>query len=222
MEDLIEYGRVRRAWLGVSIEEVDQDHQDYYKLPRVAGVIVQEITGNSPAEDANLQEEDIIFSVDGTVVHTPSGLQNVIAQRRPGETVTVRVYRGRDGTPRDVGVLLGEAPLRVQEEAPPETAAAEEEEMLGIEVTELSPDLARGLGYSEPGGVVITQVARFGPAGRKRVQPGEKLLAINEQPVEATGDVKRILSNVGPGDVVSLRLGYIDGTDRVVLVRARE
>jgi serine protease Do len=65
MEDLIEFGRVRRAYLGVRISEVSQEDQEYYGLPEVAGVIVGEITEGGPAEDVGLRPQDIIFSVDG-------------------------------------------------------------------------------------------------------------------------------------------------------------
>jgi hypothetical protein len=54
------------------------------------------------------------------------------------------------------------------------------------------------------------------------VLQGQKLLAINDEPVEVPSDVKRILSTVNPGDVVSLRLGLPDGSDNLVLIRARE
>jgi serine protease Do len=219
MEDLIEYGRVRRAWLGVRIREVAQEDQEYYNLPEVAGVLVSEATEGGPAEAARLQPEDIIYSVDGTVVYTPSGLQNLIAQRRPGETVMLRVYRER--SPLDVRVRLGEAPLTTQEEPEAEGPAPAEEEALGIGVSELTPDLAGRWGYDSPGGVIITQVTPRGPADRRQVFRGEKLLAINDQPVESVEDVEAILRRVEPGQVVGLRLAVPDGTERTVTVRTR-
>jgi len=218
MEDLIEFGRVRRAWLGVSITQIAPEDQEYYKLPAVAGVLVQSVTEAGPAERAGLQQGDVLYSVDGTVVYRPNGLQNLIAQKKPREDVTIRIYRS--GSPRDLTVRLGEAPLNnvEQPEARPETPTAEEK--LGIGVRELTPELAEQLGYAEGGGVVITEVSPLGPAGRRNVQQGEKILEINEQPVSTPDDVKRILRGVQEGAVVSLRLGFRDGTTRVVNVRA--
>ena len=218
MEDLIEYGRVRRAWLGVQINPISLEDQEYYNLPEVAGVHVQVATEGGPAEDAGIQQGDVIYSVDGTVVYSSNGLQNLIAQRRPREEVTVRIYRDRE--PRNLRIRLGEAPLNAVQQPEPTPEAPDEEEKLGIGVQELTPELAQRMGYEESGGVVITQVARLGPAGRRGVLVGEKILQVNGQAVESTGDLNRILEGIRGGEVVSLLLGFLDGTTRIINVRA--
>lgn len=219
MEDLIEYGRVRRAWLGVSIVGVAPEDQEYYNLPEVAGVLVQETTDGSPAEDAGIQQGDIIYSVEGTTVYSPNGLQNRVAQQRPGERVQIRIYR--DGSPRDITIRLGEAPLAATPDASePEPEAPAAAEKLGIGFEPLTDQLAEAMGYPQAGGVVITQITPLGPAARRGIGRGEKILEINDQTVETVSDVERILSNVQEGEVVSLRLGFIDGSSRIVNVRA--
>jgi serine protease Do len=218
MEDLIEFGRVRRAWLGVEIVPVAPEDQEYYNLPQVAGVLVQRVTEGGPAARAGLQQGDVLYSVDGTVVYQPNGLQNLIAQKRPREDVTVRIYR--EGSPRDLTVRLGEAPLTSveQPEARPEAPAAEAK--LGISVEELTPGLAQQLGYSEAGGVIVTEVSPLGPAGRRGIRRGEKILEINGEPVSSPDDVRRILRGVQEGAIVSLLLGWRDETTRILNVRA--
>ena len=218
MEDLIEFGRVRRAWLGVEIVPVAPEDQEYYNLPQVAGVLVQRVTEGGPAARAGLQQGDVLYSVDGTVVYQPNGLQNLIAQKRPREDVTVRIYR--EGSPRDLTVRLGEAPLTSveQPEARPEAPAAEAK--LGISVEELTPGLAQQLGYSEAGGVIVTEVSPLGPAGRRGIRRGEKILEINGEPVSSPDDVRSILRGVQEGAIVSLLLGWRDETTRILNVRA--
>ncbi|MFH1764398.1 MAG: trypsin-like peptidase domain-containing protein [Gemmatimonadota bacterium] len=218
MEDLIEYGSVRRAWLGVEMVEIAPEDQEYYNLPEVAGVLVQRATEGGPAERAGLRQGDVLYSVDGKVVRSPNGLQNFIAQMRPGAEVTLRIYRERSA--RDYQVRLGEAPFNNTERPAPEAQAPAAEEKLGIGVQELTPELAERLGYEESGGVVITQVTPLGPASRRGVGFGEKILQINGEPVAAPDDVGRILRGIGAGEVVSLRLGSPDGTSRIVNVRA--
>lgn len=218
MEDLIEHGRVRRAWLGVSINQIYPEDQEYYNLPQVAGVLVQDVTDGGPAARAGLRQGDVIYSVDGTVVYRPNGLQNLIAQRRPREEVTVRIYR--DGSPRDMTIRLGEAPLTGPEQPVARPEAPATEEKLGITVRELTPDVAQRWGYPEAGGVVISQVSPLGPAGRRGVQQWEKILEIDRQPVSTPDDVRRILRDVREGTVVSLLLGQPDGSTRIVNLRA--
>ena len=218
MEDLVEYGRVRRAWLGVEVNEIAPEDQEYYNLPQVTGVLIQRVSDGGPAARAGLRQGDVLYSVDGTVVYRPNGLQNLIAQKRPRDEVTVRIYRDR--SPMDITIRLGEAPLSTVEQPPtrPETPLAEAR--LGISVGELSPGLAQQFGYTEAGGVVITEVSRLGPAGRRNVLPGDKILEIDHQSVATPDDVRRILRGVQEGSVVSLRLGRPDGSSRIVNVRA--
>jgi len=218
MEDLIEFGRVRRAWLGVSIVAVAPEDQEYFHLPQVAGVLVQSVTDGSPAEDAGIRAEDIIYSINGTVVTSPNGLQNLVAQQRPRDEVSVQIYR--DGSPRSITVRLGEAPLTATPEPEPQPAAPAAAEKLGISFEPLTEALADRIGYDEAGGVVITDTQPLGPASRRGIITGEKILAINEQSVESPDDVNRILRNVESGEVVALRLGRPDGTVRTVTVRA--
>ncbi len=169
----------------------------YYNLPEVSGVLVQEATAGGPAARAGLRQGDVLYSVDGKVVQSPNGLQNLIAQMRPGTEVTLRIYR--EGSPRDFRVRLDEAPLNATERPAPEPQAPAAEEKLGIGVQELTPELADRLGYAESGGVVITQVTPLGPASRRGVAIGEKILQINGEPVAAPDDVRRILGGSSRG-----------------------
>ncbi len=218
MEDLIDYGRVRRAWLGVSMDAITPEDTEVYALPQVAGVLIQRITENGPAEEVGLRQSDVLYSVDGQVVYSPNGLQNLIAQKRPGDEVTLRIYR--DGSPREIRVRLGEAPLNAPAQAMPEPEEPAAEERLGITVAPLTEEFLPLTGYEEAGGVIITGVTRLGPADRRGVGRGEKLLSINDEPIETPDDVRRVLRGVEPGQVVSLVLGGPQGTTRVVNVRA--
>ena len=217
MEDLIQFGEVRRAWLGVSINDVAPEDAELYGLPSVTGVLVQEVTEGGPAEGAGLQMGDVIVSVDGMSVRTGNQLQYRVAQKRPGERATVRIYR--DGEARDVRVRLGQAPImeRAEPEPEPESRA---EQKLGIQFDELTPELANQIGYDEPGGVVITGIQPGGPASRRDVRAGWKILSINDEPVVETDDVNEILSDVSPGDIVSLLLGHPSGATQIRNVRA--
>jgi len=218
MEDLIEFGRVRRAWLGVEITEVAPEDQEAYNLPQVAGVLIQNVTEDGPAEAAGLRRGDVIYTVNGTVVRSPNGLQNLIAQQKPREDVTVRIYRDR--SPRDMTIRLGEAPLDVAAAPVAEAETPAAEEKLGIGVAEMTPEMAAELGYENADGVIIMQVSPTGPAARRNILAGSKLREIDGQAVNDPDDVRRILEGVEPGQIVTLDLGLPNGTTRLVNVRA--
>ncbi|MFW5905076.1 MAG: Do family serine endopeptidase [bacterium] len=216
MEDLVEHGQVRRPLLGIEMQPVSSVDAEYYGLPRPHGVLVQNVPEDGPAYEAGIRQEDVIVAIDGEEIERPGQLQLVIAQRRPGDEVTVRFYR--EGEPQEVEVRLGEAELGPRATAT-ETQESSTEEKLGIEVTRLDEATAQELGYDQPGGVVIRNVSPAGPAAAAGVAPGQLLVDINRESVETLGDVERLLQDAEPGDVVSLRLGFPDGSTRIVNLR---
>ena len=92
-QDLIEYGEVMRGFLGVNIVSVGQDRANQLGLPRIEGVEIVNILRNSTAEAGGLRNNDIIMSVDGFRVNEANQLQERVALRRPGEEVSLEVWR---------------------------------------------------------------------------------------------------------------------------------
>lgn len=226
MADLIAYGRVRRAWLGVAIRTVTTEDAEYYKLPRVAGVLVNDYGAeDSPAKKAGIEPGDVIVAVNGEPVDRSGELQQRIASHKPGETVTLRVYR--NGQPRDVQVRLGEAPFTT--EAPRTVAkSARPEEKLGISVRDLTPELARRLGYERGGGAVIVGVDPYSPAARYglyqlvRGEGSLRIVSINGQRIESAEEAKKALQGLKSGDLVSLVLESPAGRRQIVNMRIPE
>ncbi len=215
MTDLLEYGTVRRPLIGVSIGDVAAEDAEVYGLPKVSGVLVQEIREGGPAV-GRLREEDVIVALDGEPVGYVAELQAKIAEHRPGDRVTVTVYRNKK--PMDVTVRLDEAPIN---DRPTLTAArtAHSEERLGINVEVLDAQLADQMGFATAGGVVISQVAGASPAFRRGLVPGLKLVQVNDTRIEAPDDVRRALDSVQGGQIVSLHVEDATGQGRVVNIR---
>jgi len=105
--DLIAYGEVRRGYLGVRIGPVDAERADDLGLDDIRGVYIAEVQSGSAAGRAGLRDGDVVVSVMDEPVNAPNDLQSLIARRRPGDTVSVGVWR--DGTERTLEVtLMGE------------------------------------------------------------------------------------------------------------------
>jgi serine protease Do len=216
MEDLIEYGQVRRPQIGVNIRRVEPEDAEYYGLPSVEGAFVVDVTEGGPAASAGIRSEDVIVAIDGEPVGYVSQLQGKVAMYRPGDRVEVTVYR--DGAPREITVRLGEAPLNTQiAEAP--TPEANVVERIGIGVQEMSSEFARNYGYDEVGGVVISEVQQGSPAFRRGLRPGWIVREIDDTFIEAVEDVGRALDAVEPGSVVRFLLADSEGGSQVLTVR---
>ena len=202
MEDLVAHGRVRRAYLGISIEPVREADAEYLGLPEVAGAFVQNVTPGAPAARAGLQHYDVITALDGEKVLTGNDLQHKIALKAPGDPVRITVYR--DGHPREITANLAEAPFT--EDAPP-TAPRERRVVnrIGIaEVRDIDAGLARELGLESTSGVVLWDVQQGGPAARRGLQGGCVVTDVDRRPIEDRGDWQDALDDVEAGEVVSV------------------
>ena len=224
MEDLVEYGSVRRAWLGIAMTGVDAISAESYGLPTVSGVEVTQITPDGPAQEYGLMAYDVIVAIDDQPVGRTGQLQQSIARKRPGDRIDVTVYR--DGRPRTINVRLGEAELSPE----PVTAVAsapvrEEERMddkLGLRIENMTRDFAANYGFRDVSGAAITDVQVNGPAARRGLVPGYRIIEINREPVDNASDVRRIMSDVGRGDIVTLRVQASTGQPQVFHVRVSQ
>ena len=108
-DSLLENGRVERGWIGVYIAKLNPYLAERLQIPAEArGVVVRSLVRGGPADEAEVLPGDLIQSVDGREVNSPSELRNAIAHRRAGDTVQLRFLRG--GEARSIGVVLAPLP----------------------------------------------------------------------------------------------------------------
>ena len=207
-QDLIEYGHVRRAWLGVGMRAIDQIAAESYGLPTVSGVELTLIAEGGPSEAQGLRLYDVIVEIDGQPIERVGQMQQAIAMKRPGDRITVGIYR--DGVPVNVNIQLGEAPLQgqpvIEASAPPAREEERMDDQLGLRIEDMDRESAQEFGYEEIDGVVITDVQVNGPAARRGVFPGFKIIELNREAVEDLSDVRRIMAGVNPGEIVTLHV----------------
>jgi S1-C subfamily serine protease len=217
MEDLIRHGHVRRPLLGISIQDITQEDAEVYGLREISGVLIEHFADDSPAERSGIHRGDVIVAVDGVKVERVGQLQRMIAQHEPGEDVELNVIRY--GRPQKFRVRLVEAEIpevRVAERNPARTNGAGR---LGIQVGELTAEIARELGYEHAGGAVITAVAEYGAAQRKSVRAGSKILEINRESIETAREAQAQLRGLRSKQIVSLTLQVPDGRVYIANVR---
>ncbi len=191
MGDLIEFGQVRRGWLGVTLQDLSQELRSQFGIPAgVTGVVVSDVLPDTPAQRAGLERGDVITAMDGEAVVSVVSFRNRIAAADPETRVTLQLVRG--GRERRVQVVLG-----AQETAPGEDTAAPEtlDDTRGWRLEELDWNRAEQLGVPEARGVLIVDVTQAGSAGRAGLIPGDVILEVDRVRVSAVEEVERLMND---------------------------
>ena len=216
--DLMERGTFRRGWLGISVTGISAEDAEVYKLPRVGGILVQDVVKDGPADQAGLKAEDVLLAVNDLPVQDSGDLQELVAELGPGVRAELELYR--EGRRQLVSVHLGEAPFSSQSRSPSAQTANDSETLLGMTVADLTPELASDLGFQPSEGVVVTQVTPWSSAMRKGISPGMKIREVDHKPIRNATGLRRALSGLEEGQVVTMELETPDGTTRIVNLRA--
>ncbi len=171
-EALIKDGKVTRGYLGVQITKAPPS---LAKELGSAGVLVSSVEANSPAEKAGLVPGDLIVAVDGTSVKEVAQVQNLVARHKPGEKVALKLTSYQSKKTRDATLAVGhrpEEPLVAENKSDDNASDAK----LGFQV---APDLR------------VTQVAPGSPAAEAGVQPGDRVVSVNREPVKSPEELRR-------------------------------
>ncbi len=182
-------GKVVRGWLGVVIQNVTQPLADAFNLKNTEGILVSDVTKDSPAASAGIERGDVITGFNGQDVKDAHELSRMVASTKPGTVITLMVTR--EGKTRKIPVTLGtleESPAEVKQPA----QETQPEATWGMAVQTLTPELARRLGLNpDEKGVLVVQVEPDSPASKAGVKEGDVIKEVNRQAVENSGDFKQ-------------------------------
>jgi serine protease Do len=182
MEQLKAHGRVVRGWLGVEIQEVTADLAQSFGLEKPEGALVASVDRDSPAAKAGLERGDVVLKFNGQDIHDEHELPALVAQTEINRKVPIEVLR--NGKHLTLQVTVGEL-----KEAKVETAKAEEQTgNWGMQVGDITPDIAQQFHLSTNKGVVIRRVAPDSPAADAGLQPGDVVLEVNHDKVGSVND----------------------------------
>jgi serine protease Do len=195
VDSLITSGKVVRGFLGVAIQDVDQDLAAAMKLPAVAGVLVSNVNHGTPAERAGLRRGDVIVQLDGKKVESAAQFRNAVAADGTGSTVALGVVR--NGKDLDVKAVLAEMP---SDDGPSSAHGAPHGEALdGLSLGDLTPELRHR--YHLPGsvadGAVVTDVQRGSPAAFVGLHPGDVVLEVDRHKVKNAASFKELYQKSG-------------------------
>ena len=210
VDDLIEDGKVTRAYLGVLIQDVDASLAKALGMKSPEGAIVNEVHSGTPAEKAGIKEGDVIIRVDDIAIRDNSHLRNVISSSRPGDRR--RITAIRNGKEKTITVKLGELPaeqtLASRDSDPDEEATVSSR--TGFLVANLDSREAQRFDLRVDDGVLVTRVDPRSKAARGGIRPGDVVVEISDKKIRNLRDYRQALKGYDEGDFIKLRIARGD------------
>jgi len=181
IDDLIKYGEVHIAWLGLFVQDLDPRLARYYKVPGGQGVLISDMTDRSPAQKAGLQRGDVVTAIGGRGVTSKEIYHAIIRDFTAGDVIPLEVWRDRTAHVMQVHSLTF-----------PEALAEEwAYKSLGVRVQELSAVHRLRFRIPAKHGVMVTELRPGSYLDRIGARPGDVIRKINEVVVKTQGDFKK-------------------------------
>jgi serine protease Do len=210
LNDLKEKGTVTRGWLGVMIQKITPDLAESFNLDRTEGALVGDVIPNSPAEKAGIKRGDVIVKFDQDEVKTMESLPKIVGSTTPGKAVKVEVIRDGKKKVLDVTIaILKDEKIKVAALNP-----------IGIQVQDITPDIAQSLKLGNVEGVLVSDVTPGEPGGEAGLKRGDIISEVNRNKVQNTGDYNRVASKLKSGDT-ALMLVKRGGTTIYIAVKLK-
>lgn len=226
IDQLKEFGRARRGWLGVRIQTVTDELADSLGLKKAHGALVANVTDGGPAQKAKVKVGDVILSFDGKPIEEMRNLPRIVAETSVGKAVNVEIWR--KGKKITLSVSLGEFPeddkvASVRSNGSRSDSKAETVKTLGLTMSRITKDLRGRYNLDDNAkGVVVTDVEADSPAAEKGVRPGDVVRKIgpNQEAVSSPSQVESKVANARKSKLKSvLFLFERDGNSRFVALR---
>ncbi|HJP94845.1 MAG TPA: trypsin-like peptidase domain-containing protein [Pyrinomonadaceae bacterium] len=230
-KQLIAQGKVKRGYLGITLDSVHDEFAKVYGLPEAKGAIITQVAPiengqPTPAAKAGLQASDIIVEFEGTPILNAQDLIQRVASTPVGQQVTLVYLRDNNGKMerKTATVALGERPPSTTREweeptkATPKTSDPRGNALhLGVTLAELTPQLRTDRHLTDLQGLYVKDIdpngllaeVRIPPTGTPALNEGDVINRINRTPVTSLADFQRVLSGLKTGDPIVLNITRI-------------
>jgi S1-C subfamily serine protease len=218
-----ENGKSHFAFMGIYMDDLTHRVKSKLKYPHETGVLITKVEEASPADDAGLAENDIVYLFDGDKVENSAQLASLVRAQKPGAKAVLVVYRS--GAEKKVTVTLGarKSPIiitddfgKYSEELSKAMSDANRSAIriyreslmmkgrLGMVLHNLDEELAGYFGVKKDEGVLVLDVEDDSPAAKAGIKSGDVVVGMNGDAVSGAEDFMDALSKAAGGDTVSL------------------
>lgn len=198
IEQLKQFGRTHRGWLGVKIQEVSEDVADSIGLKKAAGALILEVAKDSPADKAGIKPGDVVTSFNGKEVIEMRHLPRMVAEAKIGKSVPATIWRS--GASKNIEIAVGEQDEGDEAQTPKQKADAQKsgkgksDTVLGMELSPITPAIRDNLGVGNyVNGLAVVGVNPDSAAAQRGIQPGDVITEVAGAPVRSADDVRKAL-----------------------------
>lgn len=194
---------VKRGWIGVTIQDIDENTAKALGMENTKGALVTSVLEGQPAAKAGIKTGDVIIAVSGQKIDNTNELLRRIAALKPGDATEMNLLR--KGSPLTVSVTLGERDAKklAQQGGPGEdggdaTAPAETQaKSIGLTLRAVTAKEGKALGMDKARGVLVTEVEDGSEAEQSDVRPGDVVLEVNQRAVNTPEEFKQVVAEDG-------------------------
>ncbi len=194
---LIEKGRVTRAWLGVGIQDLTPELAKSFSVEE-NGALISNVFPGSPADKGGIRSGDIVVSFNGKIIHESHELPALVGREPVGKSASLKVLR--EGKPLELTVTLGE--MEKGEKLADNIPTSNGPSPLGLSVRDLTPDEKIQSGIKE--GVVVIEVDAGSRADSAGIQNGDALISINNIRIASAKDFGAIADKIKTGEMIRI------------------
>ncbi|UCE33867.1 MAG: Do family serine endopeptidase [Deltaproteobacteria bacterium] len=181
VSDLINYGRVHTAWLGIMVQDLTKNLIDYFRLPVDRGVLITQVVPGSPAEDKGLNRGDVITELNKNNIGSSRDYYDQLSQHTADEVLHLTLIR--DGKREEMSIKAASFP--------PELALDLAFDRLGFKVEDLNKRLAAQYRLENKESLVIVAVKKGSQSDKIGIEPGDLVRGINDLSINNKQDFTR-------------------------------
>lgn len=195
MDQILKSGKVVRAYMGIVPQDMTPEMAKAFHEKEARGVVVGDVSPNSPAQEGGIQRGDIILEVNGKPVADSNQLRMNISLMHPGTRIQLKLLR--NGAEKDMSLKLAEMPTesaKVESDEGDDSSKA----LQGVEVANLTPRTAEKLGLpTSTTGVVVADIDPASKLADSGLRKGDVIQEVNHQPVKSVSEFQGAIKKAG-------------------------